>query len=136
MQLIIKGERKTEKDTKEEDYIHKELTYGTFERRFTLPEGVKTDEIKAKFANGILEITVPASAGRGQGQENRDRERPKVIEGRKEGCKKGSITASEFEEHPAFGLRVRDVFLIADSSELDRIKRLTEKNRYVKLLAL
>ena len=59
-QLIIKGERKTEKDTKEEDYIYRELAYGSFERRFTLPEGIKTDQVKAKVTNGILEITVPA----------------------------------------------------------------------------
>ncbi len=59
-QLIISGERKTEKGAKEEDYIYRELAYGTFERRFMLPEGVKTDQVKAKFTNGILEITVPA----------------------------------------------------------------------------
>ncbi len=61
-QLVIKGERKMEKDTKDEDYIYRELAYGGFERRFTLPEGVKTDQVKAKFTNGILEITVPAPA--------------------------------------------------------------------------
>ncbi len=61
-QLIIKGERKTEKGTKDEDYIYRELAYGSFERRLPLPEGVKTDQVKAKFANGILEITVPALA--------------------------------------------------------------------------
>ncbi len=59
-QLIIKGERKTEKDTSEEDYIHREMTYGSFERRFALPEGIKTDQIKAKFTNGILEVSLPA----------------------------------------------------------------------------
>ncbi len=61
-QLIIKGERKMEKDTKDEDYIYRELAYGGFERRFALPEGVKTDQLKAKFTNGILEIMVPAPA--------------------------------------------------------------------------
>ncbi len=61
-QLVIKGERKMEKDTKEEDYIYRELDYGSFERRFTLPEGAKTDQLKAKFADGILEITMPAPA--------------------------------------------------------------------------
>jgi HSP20 family protein len=61
-QLIIKGERKTEKDAKDEDYIYRELAYGSFERRFTLPEGIKTDQLKAKFVNGILELTVPAPA--------------------------------------------------------------------------
>ncbi len=59
-ELIIKGERKAEKGAKEESYVYREIAYGTFERRFVLPEGVKTDELKAKFSNGILEITVPA----------------------------------------------------------------------------
>jgi len=61
-ELVIKGERKSEKGTKEENYAYREIVYGSFERHFTLPEGVKTDELKAKFANGILEITVPAPA--------------------------------------------------------------------------
>lgn len=58
-QLIIKGERKAEKDMKEEDIIYREPAYGGFDRRFTLPEGVKSDQLKAKFTNGILEISVP-----------------------------------------------------------------------------
>jgi HSP20 family protein len=58
-ELVIKGERKTEKEEKERDYAYHEIAYGSFERRFPLPEGVKTDELKAKFENGILEITVP-----------------------------------------------------------------------------
>jgi HSP20 family protein len=61
-ELIIKGERKAEKGAKEENYAYQEITYGSFERRFVLPEGVKTDELKAKFSNGLLEITVPAPA--------------------------------------------------------------------------
>jgi HSP20 family protein len=61
-ELVIKGERKSEKDAKEENYAYREIVYGSFERRFVLPEGVKTDELKAKFANGILEITMPAPA--------------------------------------------------------------------------
>ncbi len=61
-ELIIKGERKAAKDAKEENYLFREISYGAFERRFELPEGCKTDELKAKFVNGILEITVPAPA--------------------------------------------------------------------------
>jgi HSP20 family protein len=61
-ELIIKGERKAEKEAKEENYLYREINYGSFERRFALPEGVKTDDLKAKFSNGILEITVPAPA--------------------------------------------------------------------------
>jgi HSP20 family protein len=61
-ELVIKGERKAEKGTKEENYVYREISYGSFERHFALPEGVKTDELKAKFTNGVLEITVPAPA--------------------------------------------------------------------------
>jgi HSP20 family protein len=61
-ELVIKGARKAEKAAKEEDYTYREIDYGSFERRFVLPEGVKTDELKAKFTNGILEITMPAPA--------------------------------------------------------------------------
>jgi HSP20 family protein len=78
-QLIIKGERKQEKGTKDEDYIYRELAYGAFERRFTLPEGVKTDQLKAKFTNGILEITVPAPAI--SRPKKIEIETPKLIEG-------------------------------------------------------
>jgi HSP20 family protein len=78
-QLIIKGERKTERGTKEEDYIYRELAYGSFERRFTLPEGVKTDQVKAKFTRGILEITVPAWAI--SKAKKIEIETPKLVEG-------------------------------------------------------
>ena len=61
-ELVIKGERKAEKDTKEETYTYREISYGSFERHFLLPEGVKTEDLKARFENGILEITVPAPA--------------------------------------------------------------------------
>jgi HSP20 family protein len=61
-QLVIKGERKQDKEAKVEDYIYRELAYGKFERRFTLPTGVKIDQMKAKYTDGILEITVPSAA--------------------------------------------------------------------------
>lgn len=58
-ELVIKGDRKAEKTEKEESYTLKEIAYGSFERRFLLPEGVRSDSVKAKFINGILEIRVP-----------------------------------------------------------------------------
>ncbi len=58
-ELVIKGERKHEKDTKEENYVYREIAYGSFERHFVLPESIKSEEFKAKFSNGILEVTVP-----------------------------------------------------------------------------
>ncbi len=82
-ELIIKGERKTEKDTREEDYIQKEMTYGTFERRFTLPEGVKADQVKARFTNGILEVSLPAAEITAKAKKI-EIETPKAIEGEAE----------------------------------------------------
>ena len=61
-ELVIKGERKAEKSGKDEQYTYREINYGSFERRFDLPEGVKTEDLKAKFTNGILEISMPAPA--------------------------------------------------------------------------
>lgn len=58
-ELVIKGERKAEKDEKDKDYTYREISYGSFERRFLLPEGVKFDDLKATFANGILEVAIP-----------------------------------------------------------------------------
>jgi HSP20 family protein len=58
-ELVIRGERKAEKDEKGKEYSYREISYGSFERRFLIPEGAKTDDLKAKFVDGILEITVP-----------------------------------------------------------------------------
>ena len=38
-----------------------EATYGRFERSLTLPKGVKSDELKASYHHGVLELTMPAS---------------------------------------------------------------------------
>jgi HSP20 family protein len=59
--LIIKGERRGKKEVKREDYIRREISYGSFERRMTLPEGTATDKIKASFKNGVVEISMPAA---------------------------------------------------------------------------
>ncbi len=57
--LTIRGSRKSEKETKNRDYLHREVSYGTFERSLTLPEGVKAEEVKASFQNGVLELSIP-----------------------------------------------------------------------------
>jgi HSP20 family protein len=57
--LTIKGERNCEKEIKKEDYLRREVSYGSFERRMSLPDGAATDQVKANFKNGVLEITVP-----------------------------------------------------------------------------
>ncbi len=58
-ELVVVGERKAEKEIKEEGYYRKEATYGVFERHMTLPKGIKESEIKAEYDKGVLEISVP-----------------------------------------------------------------------------
>jgi HSP20 family protein len=60
--LTISGERSATKETKEADYLRREITYGSFQRSILLPEGVDTDKLNAEYRNGILEITAPVSA--------------------------------------------------------------------------
>jgi HSP20 family protein len=58
--LTVKGERKADHDTTGKDYFVREVAYGTFQRSFEVPEGVDAAEVKAKHANGMLEVRVPA----------------------------------------------------------------------------
>jgi HSP20 family protein len=58
--LTVKGERKANHDPTGKDYFVRELAYGAFQRSMTLPEGVDVALVKAKYANGMLEVTVPA----------------------------------------------------------------------------
>jgi HSP20 family protein len=57
--LTIKGEKKKEEETKDEDYFFSERSYGTFVRSIELPADVQTEKAKANFKNGILEIRLP-----------------------------------------------------------------------------
>ena len=58
--LTVKGERKADYDTTGKDYFVREVVYGTFRRSFELPEGVDDAKVEAKYANGMLEVRVPA----------------------------------------------------------------------------
>ncbi|MBI3753292.1 MAG: Hsp20/alpha crystallin family protein [Deltaproteobacteria bacterium] len=58
--LTIKGEKKAAKEVSKENYLLSEVRYGSFERTITLPEGVKADNMRAYYKNGILEIMMPA----------------------------------------------------------------------------
>jgi len=57
--LMLKGERRLEKETDEKGYRRIERSYGTFNRSFTLPPNVDTTKINAVYNNGLLEITIP-----------------------------------------------------------------------------
>jgi len=58
--LTVKGERKANHDPTGKDYFVRELTYGAFQRSVTLPEGVDAAQVEATYANGMLEVRVPA----------------------------------------------------------------------------
>ncbi len=57
--LVIRGQRESKKEEKGRDYYHREISYGSFERSIPLPEGVKADQIKASYKNGVLELSAP-----------------------------------------------------------------------------
>jgi HSP20 family protein len=57
--LIMRGEKRQEKDEKKASYHRVEREYGAFERSFTLPSTVKSDKIEATFKDGVLTLTLP-----------------------------------------------------------------------------
>ncbi|HXG37856.1 MAG TPA: Hsp20/alpha crystallin family protein [Bacteroidota bacterium] len=57
--LTIRGEKKQDRETKNENYHRLERTYGSFQRSFTLPSSVRSDKIEAVYKDGILTITLP-----------------------------------------------------------------------------
>jgi HSP20 family protein len=57
--LTISGEKKQEKETKNENFHRVERVYGSFTRTFTLPGAVKVDKVEAKFKDGVLTIKLP-----------------------------------------------------------------------------
>ena len=59
--LTIKGEKKQEREEKEEDYHLVERNYGSFIRSIMLPPEVKQDKINASYKNGVLKVVLPKS---------------------------------------------------------------------------
>jgi HSP20 family protein len=57
--LIIRGEKKQEKQEKNKNFYRLERSYGSFQRTLCLPEDVNRDKIKANFKKGVLQITIP-----------------------------------------------------------------------------
>jgi len=60
--ITIQGERRLEHEEEREGMYRSERSYGQFYRVIPLPEGAKTDQAKASFKDGVLEIIVPAPA--------------------------------------------------------------------------
>jgi HSP20 family protein len=57
--LAISGEKKEEKTERDKDkYYHFERRFGSFRREFALPDHVDSEHVDAKYANGVLELTL------------------------------------------------------------------------------
>jgi HSP20 family protein len=57
--LTLRGERKLDREIKEDSYYRRERAYGRFARSFTVPAGVNPDSIKAEFKDGLLNVHIP-----------------------------------------------------------------------------
>ncbi|HEY6394225.1 MAG TPA: Hsp20/alpha crystallin family protein [Candidatus Binataceae bacterium] len=57
--LTLRAKRESSSEQEGRNFMHREVSYGSFERTLPLPEGVSTDQIKANYRNGVLELTVP-----------------------------------------------------------------------------
>jgi HSP20 family protein len=85
--LTVHGERKIEKEEKEENYRRVERQYGSFTRTFTLPTTVDSEKVSATYDKGVLKISLPKKAeakpkqikvnvGRDKGREDPGSQRP------------------------------------------------------------
>lgn len=57
--LALSGERKQETEETKDNVYRSERQYGSFYRAVPLPRGVKLEDVKATFADGVLEVSVP-----------------------------------------------------------------------------
>ena len=57
--LTVSGEKKQEKEEKKKNYYRTECSYGSFQRVLSLPEDADQENIKARFKNGVLTMTLP-----------------------------------------------------------------------------
>jgi HSP20 family protein len=57
--LTLKGERKSEREVREEGYTRVERAYGTFQRALALPSVVDSTKVRAKYKDGVLTIELP-----------------------------------------------------------------------------
>ena len=68
--LILKGYKATDHEEMKNSYHSYERSYGCFERKFRFPEGLSEKNIKAKYHDGVLELSIPVP----------EAEKPKIIE--------------------------------------------------------
>lgn len=57
--LTIKGEKKSQREEKNDNYVLTERSYGSFERSLSLPDSIDEARVDARFEKGVLKVTVP-----------------------------------------------------------------------------
>ena len=55
--LTVRGKREEKKETKKRDFLQREVRYGSYEYSTTLPKGIKAEDVKASYRDGVLELT-------------------------------------------------------------------------------
>lgn len=60
--LTISGERRDEQEKKGAGYHSRELRYGSFSRSMRIPDNISSDDIHARFEDGVLEVTLKGAA--------------------------------------------------------------------------
>ncbi len=61
--LTLRGTREAREEKKGRDFMHREVSYGSFERSLTLPKGVRAEDIKASYQHGVLQLSIPIPQG-------------------------------------------------------------------------
>lgn len=57
--LVIRGQKREQRASDAGTFHYGEVAHGEFERTFVLPDGTKTDQVKASYGNGVLEVIIP-----------------------------------------------------------------------------
>lgn len=57
--LTVSAEVTTKDEVKDKEYVRKEFYFGSFNRRFSMPDSVNADKIEANYTNGILVVSLP-----------------------------------------------------------------------------
>ncbi|WP_341820204.1 Hsp20/alpha crystallin family protein [Wolbachia endosymbiont (group A) of Cydia strobilella] len=59
--LVVKGEKTCDNESKDKQFYHRERYYGSFYRSIQLPVNVEQDKVSANFSYGVLHVTIPKS---------------------------------------------------------------------------
>lgn len=57
--VTVRAEREHKEEEIQKDYTHREFSYASIERSFSLPENIREEKIDAKYENGILQLHIP-----------------------------------------------------------------------------